>query len=95
MHLTGTRIPDAAIAQIRYAKDFIPLLVSPEKPQKLASILSQQKDLFALPNVHLSTRRWTGMDREQEIGRKKMIREALAARGLPTDLRRAEQVKRR
>ena len=57
-------------------------MVKKPKPEKLSEVLST-KDLAFLPNVQLSDRRISYIDREKEIGRWKVIKKGLEARGLP------------
>jgi hypothetical protein len=52
-------------------------------PRKLAKMLLADKELAALPNVHIFTRKQSPFDHDKEIGRLKLIKEELAKRNLP------------
>ena len=82
MQLTGKRIPDPEIQTIRNAKGLLACLIKKPKPKKLNEVLSTN-DLVNLPNVQLSDRRVSYIDREKEIGRWKVIERELEVRGLP------------
>ena len=93
MQLTGIRVPDSSMSQIRTARDLLTQLVAPPKAEKIAPTLLERETLTSVPNLHLHDKRWTEMDREEELGRGKLIRKALADRGLPFDTREAKEVK--
>lgn len=82
MQLSGTRIPDPEIEGIKDSRALFTHLAKKPKPKKLAEILSE-KVATDLPNVHVSARRYTPIDKEKEIGRWKIIERELEARGLP------------
>ena len=82
MQLSGKRIPDPEIQEIHDSKSLLASLVKKPKPQKLVEIL-HTKDLADLPNVQISDRRLTYIDKEKEVGRWKVIERELEARGLP------------
>jgi len=82
MQLTGRRIPDPDIASIKDSKALLAHLVKKPKPKKLAEIL-RAKEAVDLPNVELLNWRYTPINKEEEIGRWKVIVRELKARGLP------------
>lgn len=59
-------------------------LWKPEKPKKLAELLLSNQELANLPNVKISDRKITMVDREREVGRWKVIEEELVERGITT-----------
>lgn len=82
MQLSGRRISDPDIANIKDAKALLAHLVKKPKPKKLVQTLRANKAV-SLPNVELRDRRYTPIDKEKEIGRWKVIEKELKARGLP------------
>lgn len=82
MQLTGIRIPDAAIKSSNTAKTLLNILVTPPKPRKLVEALAQKTDLLQLENVTIYTARRSFYDKENDIGRLKVIKKELQARGL-------------
>lgn len=83
MQLTGIRIPDHEIDNIRCAKALLRYLAKKPKPKKLAENLMSDKRLTSLPNVQIMDRRYTPIDSEKEIGRWKLIEKELIRRDLP------------
>lgn len=83
MQLTGVRIPDAAINNISTAQELLSHLITPPKPRKVIEALSQNAELVNLPNVKILSRRVTPIDKEESVGRWKVIRKELEDRGLP------------
>lgn len=53
------------------------------KPKKLAELLEKTAVLADLPNVQVYPRRVTPVDKEQMVGRWKLIQQELEARDLP------------
>lgn len=82
MQLTGIRIPDAAIKSSNTAKSLLNILITPPKPRKLAEALEQKDDLIQLQNVKIYQARRSFYDKEEDIGRLKVIEEELQARGI-------------
>ena len=82
MQLTGMRIPDPDIQRITNTKTLVSQLVQEPKPKKLAENLFAN-EVSGLPNVQISERRFTPIDREKEVGRWKVIEKELTERGLP------------
>ncbi|TVY85030.1 hypothetical protein LSUE1_G001506 [Lachnellula suecica] len=83
LQLTGVRVPDSAMKSARTAQSILSHLVTPPKPRKLIEALEQKEDLLSLPNVSMSGRRVTPIDREKAAGRWKLIEKELESRGLP------------
>ncbi|KAI9900515.1 hypothetical protein N3K66_004777 [Trichothecium roseum] len=81
--LTGTLIPDAKLAAARTIKHLQTLATVPPKKPKLAEVLGGMSEFGDLPNVRLHERKITSIDRENEVGRWKVIKEELERRGLP------------
>jgi len=57
-------------------------LIKPQ-PKKLAQQLIEKQTPMDLPNVKISSRRVTPIDKEKALGRWKIIEQALQDRGLP------------
>jgi hypothetical protein len=53
------------------------------KPTKLAKLLETRQDVSQLQNLKVHGRRVTPIDKEQAVGRWKVIKEELEKRGLP------------
>ncbi|KAI9744115.1 MAG: hypothetical protein M1818_002267 [Claussenomyces sp. TS43310] len=83
MQLTGHRIPDAAINTVSTVQDVLNQLITPPKPRRLAEALELKEELVSLPNVKISGRRITPIDKEVSAGRWKVIEKELESRGLP------------
>lgn len=83
MQLTGTRIPDPAIADLTSAKMLLGHLARKPRPKKLADRLFADESISSLPNIHIMDRRYTPIDKEKEIGRWKVIEKELISRDLP------------
>ena len=94
MQLTGCRIPDSTIGRLKYAEDLIQPLLKPLKPPKFASTLLENETLLSLPNVDFRSERLSAMEKEEKIGRAKLIREALAASNLPIDMKQVRYKKK-
>lgn len=60
---------------------YLEQIVKP-KPKKLAEVLASSPTLQRLPNVKIFTKPQRAMDRDAEVGRKKLIEEEFRARGL-------------
>ncbi|CAG8955998.1 hypothetical protein HYFRA_00008854 [Hymenoscyphus fraxineus] len=83
MQLTGARFPDSAIQSAKSVETILSHLIKPPKPTKLAEALTQNPELLNLPNVSISQHKVTYHDKERNIGRQKLVRAELMARGLP------------
>lgn len=83
--LTGHRIPDPHIRDLKSLGHLNAYLVAKTKPkpQKIAEKLLLQGQLAGMPNVKVMGRRQTVVDRETSVGRWKVIERELDARGLP------------
>ena len=94
MQITGTRIPDPAILNLNSAADLLAHLVQPAPAKRLIENLVQKEELASLPNLQLFDGRYTTRDKEEEVGRWKLIEEELAKRGLPSEMREVKQKKK-
>lgn len=83
MQLTGARFPDSGIQSAKIVQNLLSHLIKPPKPTKLTEALAQSPELLNLPNVTVSASRVTYHDKERKIGRQKLVRAELMARGLP------------
>ncbi|CAG8977894.1 hypothetical protein HYALB_00001771 [Hymenoscyphus albidus] len=83
MQLTGARFPDSAIQSAKSVENILSYLIKPPKPTKLAEAITQNPELLNLPNVSISQHKVTYHDKERNIGRQKLVRAELMARGLP------------
>ena len=83
MQLTGTRIPDPAIHEIKHVVALLAQLHEKPKPKKLAQALESIRELRQLPNVQLMSSRYTPITKEKEVGRWKVIVKELQERDLP------------
>ena len=83
MQLTGVRVPDSTIKSAKTAQALLAHMITPPKPRKLVDTLKQRADLLALPNVSVYSKRVTPIDKEKSVGRWKIIKQELEARGLP------------
>ena len=83
MQLTGRRIADPAIGRIHIVANLVEHLTQKPKPKKLAEQLMAKPTLANMPNVQISDRRYTPIDKEKEVGRWKIIERELMRRGLP------------
>ncbi|KAI1329460.1 ribosomal subunit 39S-domain-containing protein [Xylariaceae sp. FL0255] len=82
--LTGQRIPDHQLPSISSVRHILQLLKKPPKPATLTEeIQKRQKTLTSLPNVHVASKRITKGDKEEALGRLKVMQAELAKRGLP------------
>lgn len=61
--------------------DYVHTVLNP-KPTKLADQLATKDDLQSQPNVKIFSKKQRSMDRDEELGRKKVIEAELRARGL-------------
>jgi hypothetical protein len=82
MQLTGKWISDSRLNKCKNGVDIIGVLVENPKPKKLFEILETKEDLVGLPNVDISARRPTRLDKEMDIGRRKVVERALRIHGL-------------
>ncbi|KAA8642132.1 hypothetical protein EYZ11_008962 [Aspergillus tanneri] len=82
--LSGHSFPDPAIPSISTVEQvvrYIQTVLNP-KPKKLSDQLAASQRLQKLPNVKVFTKRVKRSDRDEELGRKKVIEAELRARGL-------------
>ncbi|KAF1986934.1 hypothetical protein K402DRAFT_393089 [Aulographum hederae CBS 113979] len=83
MQLTGIRVSDAAVFGVHSADRLIKLFTATPKPKNVTEKLEQTQALSKLPNVKVSPKKLTEIDKETEIGRWKVIEYELLQRGLP------------
>lgn len=83
MQLTGHRIPDPDIEKITDATALLNRFVQKPKPKKLAEELLNHPGLLAAPNVQMYDKRFSSIDREESVGRWKLIEKELTRRRLP------------
>ena len=83
IQLTGVRFPDPVLSRATTVEHIVEHLLEKPKPKKLAEKLISEKELAKLPNVQLFPRRHTPIHKHKEVGRWKVIEEALKKRQLP------------
>lgn len=83
MQLTGIRITDPVITSSNTAGVLLSNITAPPPPQKLAEKLENNRTLSNLPNVKISNRRITPIDKEKQVGRWKVIEQKLLDKNLP------------
>lgn len=81
--LTGHRIPDGKLLGAATIDSFLQLLLEPPKTLKLAQLVEAKAVFKDLPNVRMFPRRVTPIDKEQMVGRWKIIVKELEKRELP------------
>ncbi|KAL2147554.1 hypothetical protein VTI28DRAFT_8809 [Corynascus sepedonium] len=81
--LTGHRIPDGKLLAIHTIDGLLKQLVEPPKPKKLAEFVEKTAAFKDLRNVRVFPRRVTPIDKEQMVGRWKIIVKELEKRELP------------
>ncbi|KAK8044492.1 Ribosomal protein L50- mitochondria [Apiospora rasikravindrae] len=83
MQLTGQVIPDQKLADIATARGLLATLQKPPKPKTLSQeIVAKKQDLVTLPNVAFSPKRVTRGDKDQALGRYKLIEAEFRKRDL-------------
>ncbi|KAL4944215.1 hypothetical protein BDV06DRAFT_210424 [Aspergillus oleicola] len=82
--LTGHRIPDPLVAEIKTVQDLLNYLNKELalKPKKLGEHLVANQKLTSLPNVKISVKKVKPHQKDEEMGRKKIIDAELRKRGL-------------
>ncbi len=83
MQLTGIRIPDATINACSTPLTLLAALTAKPKNVKVANALFDDDRLDGLNNVTVFDRRVNSVDKDQQLGRWKVIRRELEQRGLP------------
>ncbi|KAK3903982.1 hypothetical protein C8A05DRAFT_42898 [Staphylotrichum tortipilum] len=81
--LTGHRIPDGKLAAIATIDSFVKNIVEPPKPKKLFELVETKEMFKDQSNVKIYPRRVTPIDKEQMVGRWKVIVKELKKRDLP------------
>ncbi|KAF1814727.1 hypothetical protein P152DRAFT_411479 [Eremomyces bilateralis CBS 781.70] len=87
MQLSGIRVPDHSLHNAFTAGALYECLILPPKQPKLAQGLLASELLAALPNVKISGKKISEIQRETEVGRWKVIKEELRSRDLPLRVR--------
>ncbi|KAF2167057.1 hypothetical protein M409DRAFT_22493 [Zasmidium cellare ATCC 36951] len=82
MQLTGKRIPDPALSNVRTLTDLYNALMIKEKPKKLTQD-PKLEPLKAMGNVQVHATRRTPVHKDKEVGRWKIIEDELKLRNLP------------
>lgn len=83
MQRTGIKLSDNVIQDCDTAGSLYRRLLERPKPSKLAHIIQGDEQLTPLQNVQIHERRITPVTEDKALGRWKIIKEELAARGLP------------
>jgi hypothetical protein len=81
--LTGQIIPDGKLVGVKTIGALVARVIKPPKAKKLAEEIQAKGDLLELPNVQVYPRRLTPVDKENMVGRWKLIEGELQKRGLP------------
>ena len=95
MQLTGQRIADPAISTISTSGSLIAHLIKKSKPIKIAKALKQSEPVVGLGNVEIFDRRFGWIDRENEVGRWKVMQLELEKRGLPVSHSKMKKKKKK
>lgn len=83
MQLTGRRVPDPILSNVKTVADLHEALKVKQKPKKLAQSKELQQVGIEVPNVKVHERRQTVVHKEKRVGRWKVIEAELEARDLP------------
>ena len=83
MQLTGIRISDATLNACSTPHALLAALTAKPKDIKVADVLFDDNRLEGLNNVTIYDRRVNAVDKDQQLGRWKLIQRALEERGLP------------
>ncbi|KAL9099822.1 MAG: hypothetical protein Q9163_004725, partial [Psora crenata] len=86
--LLGLRVPDPQIASINDTTALLHVLLKKPKPKKLVEEIVEGGRLEGLKNVQVFGKKYTTIDREEELGRLKVIETELTKRGIPVKTRR-------
>ena len=85
--LLGLRIPDPQIISIKDAASLLDVLLIKSKPKKLSEELFEGGRLDGLKNLQVFERRYSNSQRDEELGRMKVIEREFLRRGLPVSMR--------
>ena len=85
--LLGLRIPDPQIAKIDNTQSLLETLLKKSKPKKLVEEIGKDGRLEGLKNLQVVGRRYSVIDREEEVGRLKLVEKELLKRRLPIRMR--------
>ena len=80
--MLGLRINDPDIMKVNDAAGLIGLLTKKPKPKRLQDQLGNNDRLKGLLNLEMFNKRWTPHHKDIELGREKLIKQELIARGL-------------
>lgn len=80
--MLGLRLHDPDIMKINDAAGLIELFTKKPKPKRLQEQLGQDERLKGLLNLETFDKRWTPHHKDIELGREKLIKQELIARGL-------------
>ena len=80
--LLGLRIHDPDIMKINDAAGLVELFTKKPKPKRLQEQLGKDDRLKGLLNLEMFDKRWTPHHKDIELGREKLIKQELIARGL-------------
>ncbi|KAI1493456.1 ribosomal subunit 39S-domain-containing protein [Biscogniauxia mediterranea] len=84
--LTGQLTPDHALPDITSVTSLLQVVQKAPKPKTLTEEIQKRgQDLIHLPNVTVATKRVTRGDKEQALGRLKLMQEELRKRDLPLE----------
>ncbi|KAI0594941.1 ribosomal subunit 39S-domain-containing protein [Biscogniauxia sp. FL1348] len=84
--LTGQLVPDHALSDITSVTGLLQIVQKAPKPRTLTEEIQKRgKDLINLPNVTVAAKRVTRGDKEQALGRLKLMQEELRKRDLPLE----------
>jgi hypothetical protein len=83
MQLTGILISDATINACSTPQSLLAALIAKPKDIKVVDALFDDDRLDGLDNVTIYDRRVNNMDKDQQLGRWKVISRELEQRGLP------------
>lgn len=82
-HLTGHIVPDGKLVGVTTIGALVSRVVKPPKAKKLVEDIKTKGELLELSNVHVYPRRITPVDKQNMVGRWKIIERELQKRGLP------------
>lgn len=80
--MLGLRINDPDIMRINDAAGLVELFTKKPKPKRLQEQLGNDDRLKGLLNLEMFNKRWTPHHKDIELGREKLIKQELIARGL-------------
>lgn len=81
--LTGHRVPDHNLPNVKDVQSLLRMVQKPPKPKTLNEEIKRRQELPSMPNVQISAKRVTRGQKDQALGRFKLIARELEKRGLP------------